>query len=855
MDLYKYYQTCDTYFWQWEEEGEVIAIPGETTIAYKDFVNEILVSLAPQGIPPFGSLLLAIMATNPNANAQLDLVHSIMDTKLGISNSEREPLTGAMKFLRILSEIPQDYKKGEKRMLVFQTIFEGSHNTISFKNATKLFILNQLNQSLSYKTSFMSLYNNDFSVIKHLLKKFKSVDDILHHMAPLPVLEEELDLLPDTKESKDKDLIELLIENENTYHIGSLVKRIWSGLNIPFHNTQPSSQPLGGFSDLTNKGEYDRLLLSEYANDDLVLMSRLANNEALYLLREIPPARHELKRILLIDVSLKTWGTPKAIAFATMLAIARHPKTDIDCSVFALGNAYYPVSIDSIHTIIEALQVLEPSLNASQGLRAFFKDHPDHRNRELFFITEPSTLKQSEILKAVNDFHAFITYWIYTDVDGHIDVYRKQQNSKKHLQHLRLPLEDLWKKEPRKKKVIATELTSDFPILFMSTSNFKKVLITSDGEIFQITKEKTLLRLFDKGSNSNSKGWELVYQNLPFTDAKFEIGLMDNGDYILLIYNVHNREISFITINTGEKKTIFFYHWQSNGYHQFLFYDNCFHYPQRGYAYSIDPITLEIVGESKDIIPFYDERAKELAQINARFIYGANVLKSIKTVYINDSNNLVFNKHEMILSLTTQTMNVDGANFNDSQSFAVLKPTKNPTKKRVAEFVNKTEFVFEDGTSVEINRNGMLILKSSNTLIPTIYIPTTLDWGLGIATDTVFAGNKFYLKEPVTYVRLHTPGNDKSVTKGIISSRIGHIYMHQMNQLLDNSPNSLLSCSSPKVAIELISELKKAGATAEMVPLEQNKQVNFSEVIPVSDFFNQYIQKFVTTILSYGTDS
>ena len=94
-----------------------------------------------------------------------------------------------------------------------------------------------------------------------------------------------------TENNTQKDYIDELIDNPKTFHSGSLVRRIWSGLNIPFQSVLPSKQPLGGISDLTNKGDFDKLLISEFANDDLVFLSRIANNEALYIQREIPPQK------------------------------------------------------------------------------------------------------------------------------------------------------------------------------------------------------------------------------------------------------------------------------------------------------------------------------------------------------------------------------------------------------------------------------------------------------------------------------------------------------------------------------------------------------------------------------------
>jgi hypothetical protein len=54
----------------------------------------------------------------------------------------------------------------------------------------------------------------------------------------------------------------------------------------PLHHNM--LQPIVRNFDLTNKGDFDKLLLSEFAQDDDVFMSRMPNNEAL-IFNEVPP--------------------------------------------------------------------------------------------------------------------------------------------------------------------------------------------------------------------------------------------------------------------------------------------------------------------------------------------------------------------------------------------------------------------------------------------------------------------------------------------------------------------------------------------------------------------------------------
>ncbi|MFN5538937.1 MAG: hypothetical protein ACK481_02605 [Candidatus Melainabacteria bacterium] len=78
MEFYDYFQTNVNYFWSWEEGTELLSIDGGHTIAYRKHISAILDYLSEYGIPPFGSLLLVIIATNNTFGNSLMLVEKIV---------------------------------------------------------------------------------------------------------------------------------------------------------------------------------------------------------------------------------------------------------------------------------------------------------------------------------------------------------------------------------------------------------------------------------------------------------------------------------------------------------------------------------------------------------------------------------------------------------------------------------------------------------------------------------------------------------------------------------------------------------------------------------------------------------
>jgi ribosomal protein L7/L12 len=835
-----YLQSYHNYFWQWEDNLEVITIPNGSTIAYSVFIMDMLKKISPQGLPPFGSFLLATIATNPNGKEVIKEV-LLLNKDFKIDN---DTFVQASLFLYTLAALPKEYKEGLNRLLLFQSIFKECHNINKISHSQRIL------DSYSFRKQNKALFANnrdlddkiairDFRTIALLNKKFPSVTHLIEKIAGLPEFDEKNLKLDETEietqaTEGNKDFIDELIDNNKTFHVGSLVRRLWSGLNIPVHSALPSQQPLGGISDLTNKGDFDKLLISEFANDDLVFLSRLANNEALYIQREIPPINSNLKRVILIDISLKNWGTPKSIAYAIAIAIAKHPKTNIECSAFVVGKGYHAVSIDNINEIIKDLQFLDGVLDASVGLNAFFKDHAKNKNNEIFIITEPSTLKRTEMLRVTNEYRDLINYWIYTDVDGNVDVYKKQQNSKKHIQHIQLPLKELWTKKEKKiePKPDNTE-GSKYPILFRGSMNNVKIFNTSDGEVFKITAEKTLFRLYDKTTSTLSKGWEMIYENLPFVSNDTEIGLLSDSDHILFSFRHHDKQAFMLNIQTGEKITFTFNHWRKVPTVSFVFINDFFYHSNQKGTWKINT-----KGEVAECFPpdihsdigGYKKRTDELTALTNKYRHNLSIFKNINTIFINTSDGLVFNTHELTVN---------------PGNHIKLDPARSNTKVYQAKQKSYTEFEFEDGSCIEINKNGLLILKSSNKDIPTIYIPSVLDSSLAVATDTQFAGNTYYLKQPLYKLTLLDTGVIKLSVVKKLKEETGK-GLKEVRDMVDNVPSVIFQYITKEKALHLHNSLEQLGAKAQTERMGENSK--YLKIITPKDFFKEFIDEFIKHI-------
>jgi hypothetical protein len=838
-----YFQSYQNYFWQWEDAGEVIAIPHESTIAYRQLLGDIIGKLYPQGLPPFGSLLLVMIATNPNGSASLDAVYSIVQRSGSLPKNSEATLAGAIGFLKLLAELPKPYKEGKRRLLLLQALFEQCHYILSLKTSAGVHA--QYSQRL-FENGLEpiplqdTVFDKDFRPLSILAGKYQSTQDILNRIAALPDTQQyeiKFDETPgnDTPASAT-DFIDELLQSYKTFTVGSLIRWLWSGLNIPVHSALPSQQPLGGFSDLTNKGDFDKLLVSEFAYDDLLFLSRLANSEALYIHREVPPTHQNLQRLILIDATLKNWGNPKAIAFAIAIAMARHPKTDIECSVVVLGNiAYHTVSIETINSVIDAVQIVEEGLHPARSLEAFLKDNKTDANKEVFFITESSTLKQPALLKVLNEHQQRIHYHIYTDITGKVDIYKRQGSSKRHIQNILLPLETLWKKPAAAKPEPVQQhgLHVNYPILLKGDA-MAKVRSAPDGEIFLFTKEHTILRLFDKATERHERGWDLICRELPFHSEHCEIGMNESRHHIALIFNANTRELLLVNLQTADKKVVTFSDWRSTAGPSFIFHNGTFLHSNFMATWSISPngTITRIDGTSNEK---FQQREIALQSVVTKYTSPHSVLKNVNKVFINEGGDLVFKLHT--LKLVGQSAHI------------MFMQCRDLTQKVSAQLTGNNMFVFNDGSSVEVNRSGLLVLRSSDTRLPPIYIPTTLDSSLGLATDYEFAGNPYYYKEPVYEVILTRIGESKLNTVKTLKDS-GNFSLSEAKSLVDNeSPVTIFTNCLDTKARAFQKEMADIGNHVDLKVKDGSAEL---QKITLLEFKKKYLDRFINTILNHG---
>lgn len=763
MELKAYFQSYENYFWEWKTDEDIpgdsgyndnnlISIPGVGAIAYRPYIMEVLKELQPIGWAPFGALLMVLYAMQ---DGYTDFAGPLRKTAEFYStgnfefNAERE-----IEFLEKIKTLPRVYKQKHNIIILLQTLFKDSHNRISASNAEATLRIyykrpQELAASAEKQHAGPSVLNKDLSALD-LNERFPTTQSIIDAMKGLvnePELNDEI-AQEETTAKTNKDFIKELIEEPKTFQVGSLIKRIWSGLRIPMRHLSPGEQPIGGISDMTNKGDFHRMLLSEFANEDEVFMNRVANNEALYIQREIPPEENIFERIILIDTSLRNWGTPKVLAFASAIAVIKHPKAHSECKVFALGQTGLPISLNKVEEVIESLNHVSPVLEVSEALEKFFNEENTQKDIEVFFITHQDNVTDEKVQKVIHQNRDRLKFLVTTTSDGEINFYKYHQGARKHIQKIKLPLQELWANPPRQKTATInlngkkTDLPLNYPILFPTPTN-KITQFLYEGEFFILSSKKQLLKTYlsdnyyDKHSYDYYKtyhGCEVLIEDISVkSSGKFALAKNKQQHFILCQYQPNKKLVSKLNLNTKEYSEQNVTGLNIPETYELIYFGKNFYLHEFAnpllYKINIEGnISLETIsGKDKEIDKNTIKAGTEAAKLKQS---GLKIINNFNKVGINVYGDLVISGHQLY-SASENTLNF----------------SKNRYEIKVFAEQNKNKFTFPDGSEIIADSRGMLTFRSSNKSIEEFFIPSAANGFLSLATYTEFGGSEYYLPE------------------------------------------------------------------------------------------------------------
>ncbi|MEO1525259.1 MAG: hypothetical protein AAFX06_07465 [Planctomycetota bacterium] len=195
--------------------------------------------------------------------------------------------------------------------------------------------------------------------------------------------------IDDVNDERFEGLIRRLEVDDELGEVSAAARYVASVASLPLAPSDPSELPIGGVSDITNRGSPERLLMTELAADPLLLIARIATGKALYLRRETPPTQASLARSILIESSVRTWGQTRirALAVALGLAASEQSRRDAPVEVFTVGDQVYREHFSSKSGLVASLERLSGVPHPGQTLQQWFDQHSSEQESPVLVIS------------------------------------------------------------------------------------------------------------------------------------------------------------------------------------------------------------------------------------------------------------------------------------------------------------------------------------------------------------------------------------------------------------------------------------------------------------------------------------
>jgi hypothetical protein len=758
-----YFQAPKNYFWQWAEGTNVIEWVDGLTICYRDALIGIMRDLSVKGLPPLGSLLLVLAACDKKRIVDEDaLLNGIIYRFVDLSLKDR--YEAAKKFLHIIRSLPEELRTGKNKIHLLQEVFGDSEFYISNIDAKEA--LDELDSGRS--DEIISRNGNEVTT-EQIMTDLKFIFDALQRFPSVEKLELKLRtglvnipkaaeiLLP---ESSPVDLFDELSQDPKTAGIARLAKRLVAALNIPMHSTLDGDQSYGGITDITNRGSYDKLLLSELAYDNDLLVARLVNNEALYFRREQPPDNPKRQRTILVDTTIKMWGVPRAFAISSALAFAHSTKHNEIVEAYALGgNLYKEIRLDSKQGIVDSLEILDHALHCGKALHTVTNELPSTGYNEFIFITDEKTMNSPAFHSFFSETKEMLGFLLTVNREGEIHFYECKRGKIKLLNTARFDLEELLfapvkflsnTKKPTDTGIPAFILQMRSPLLFP-----KMRIKLTEGRLFYddmiglvvVNATQRVLHI----PKTNSAAFELLNY---IEKGSYAFGFTAPNDLYLMIRNFPGKRLKFYHIDllTNITGSI-----DLSDEIQFVtdigFRDDKFYLRAWQAEFVFDCKVREVTGQhpsgtfADNQFGFQKPNLAKFSEIRKFVEPFDSIMYRVKKIYISTEGKLVLGNYKLELVWSNRHLRIL-ENITLQTAAYVCKEDDT-----VYSLVQNKEVKFKlwkwtDGSEVTIDSRGFLHLKSSDPSIPEITMvlvtgKNTACW----AADGTVCGDLYFIHQ------------------------------------------------------------------------------------------------------------
>lgn len=523
-----YFSPSNDAAWRWTVDGEAVVWADGTTIAFKKEIEGLIARLAPGGLPRFGSIVLLLAACRdgwerssgrrsvegfarvfaqwqPNAQPDIPVGGSPQLFAI-IARSIRSTLEQLDAVCRLPAEVRQGILA---KSILAETVFEPGRKQLTPVEAA--IVLGALEDGINPTalgasfTSEESLtqFARDCESLQPGLGKVDAAALALRARTGLdePILPADLHLSAAERTCR---LLDDLTHDKEFAGLARLAQKLMAAVHVPRSLHSREELPVGGVSDLANRGSLDRLLISELANDSLTLAVRVALNEALYLRRESPPRDPPHRRALLLDCGIRLWGTPRAFAIAAALAFAATTEHKAEISAFrAAGKHAEPLDLTTRAGLVSCMAALDAWPHPGDSIQPFLDAgaHDRAAPADAILITHPDVLSDPGFSSALAKSVVDVLYVATVDGDGRFEMFAITPGGRKRLSEARLDLQTLFAGQSASTKALSSRSPSlpaiwavePFPLRLPCVIKPTHAVATKELGLFCVSKDGRLL--------------------------------------------------------------------------------------------------------------------------------------------------------------------------------------------------------------------------------------------------------------------------------------------------------------------------------------------------------------------------
>lgn len=477
---WQYFTPATMTFWTWSDHQQAIVWTTSETIVFRSELAALLEGLIPIGLPPLDAILLTIATCRSSVATTLpQLSERLNFDQLPMGGSLTLQLENIRSQLWGLSKLPADLRSGmDGKQTILTLVAENGLRVTNSQLAKHCvewlrqgytlnhgpLMVREDRTSSAWSVLLRGLHDglasvNEASVRLRLRTGLEPAD--IPQPIPLELPE------PQPAGNTVRDLLQELEQDGEHAGMFRLVKRLLSVVTLPRPVSAPSDQPLGGVSDITNRGPFDRLLLSELAHDVDVLMSRVALNEALYIRREIPPTIPPRQRLVLLDCGIRMWGLPRLYAGAVALALAATQHDSVTTQIFrAEKHTIVPVELSSRAKFLEHLEVLELPVHPGLALPAFVSEGAGTA-ADYVIVTSEDVLADPEFRLCLTARKFPDLYLVVVNRKGSLRLIHRTQQGERLVRQALLDLDQiLHSTPPAKVKLRDPSIATELPAIF-----------------------------------------------------------------------------------------------------------------------------------------------------------------------------------------------------------------------------------------------------------------------------------------------------------------------------------------------------------------------------------------------------